>query len=81
MYGYHILGWISKVTFEILHNISFTYSERCVFFIELLDLRSHKHFCNGPENLKNHQPRQSFSVPYFLIISTAMLRITVKSLI
>ena len=53
MYEYDILCGISKDTFEIPHNISYTYIERCRFYSqvkisELLELRAHKCFWNAP---------------------------------
>ena len=53
MYGQDILCGISKGTFEIPHKISYPYIERCGFYsqvkiYELLDLRAHKCFWNGP---------------------------------
>ena len=45
---------ISRVPSEIPHKISYPYIERCVFYSamkmwELLDLRAHKCFWNGPQ--------------------------------
>ena len=54
MYGLDILCGISKGTFEIPHQISYQYIERCAFYLdvkiwELLDLRAHKCFWNAPQ--------------------------------
>ena len=51
MYGKDILCGISKVPFEIPHNISYPYIERSAFYSqveELLDLRARKPFWNAP---------------------------------
>ena len=39
MYGWYILGRISKVPFEIPHNISCPYIKRCVFHLDMKNLR------------------------------------------
>ena len=51
MYGQDMLYGISKVTFEIPHNITYSYYEIYDFYTRgtfkvLFDLRAHKHFLN-----------------------------------
>ena len=53
MHGRDILCGISKVSLEIPHKISYSYIQRCAFYLdvkiwELLDLRAHKLFWNAP---------------------------------
>ena len=40
LYGQDILCGISKVPFEISHKISYTYIERCIFFLLTLNFKS-----------------------------------------
>ena len=65
MYGQDILCGISKVPFEIPHKISYPHIERCVFLSamkmwELLDLRVHKCFWNGPQDAHDKDDKDTF---------------------